>query len=54
MRIGMNPDGTKITAIAIDDAGRDCFRQRMQRVYEIEAVLAPLELAPRGLFQGYQ
>ena len=30
MRIGIDLGGTKITAIAIDDAGRECFRQRMQ------------------------
>ena len=43
MRIGIDLGGTKITAIAIDSAGRECFRQRLLSPPDYSGLLESLQ-----------
>jgi fructokinase len=43
MRIGIDLGGTKITAIAIDDSGRECFRQRIQTPPDYAGLIQSLQ-----------
>jgi fructokinase len=43
MRIGIDLGGTKITVVAIDDTGRECFRQRMQTPPDYAGLIQSLQ-----------